>query len=887
MYRNNDFYSIDFSEVWEGSEIKVLLEMYIEGAQIVFITKEERLLGGISRGDLKRSFNKNNFKFDQFINKNIKHIIFINEKQVFEEAKQIFNNKKIHNIPVVSKSGVLLFQIDRFCENKFILEDLENITYSANNGSIQSFIKSDNIKEIILTGSDRKSLYKTRQIFYEFHKELILSRNIVISIKENIKDVYLVDDSIKIISLSEFGYIYLKYITKLKIDIIMAKELCSFIELKAIKKFNKDIINDFKEIFRYNSIGFAFYNKYIYTFIKLLEDCNIKCFHIKENEIYKKYIDNDYINNFDIFLFSGSENIYCEKFSIIEMIQDIQLIQKYTQISGRNLTNEIYISECIDYLYKLQRRGFSGFIQEINSYWKEKLYREIKARDNLKVISSLEDIDYNIKYIINYRNMPKLVLESIYMSVTTNLYYICECAFYNVIIKRCKNIFTYSTMFSDNRQVFYERNRNNYLLDNDFFQENFSSEICNNNQIYLKEVIKNIDDCRTVEINDGYVKFLSNYHSKYFNTDLYGNRVVVGNPKKHFGTIWLIGSCIFSGYAVEDKHTLPSLLQEKINEMGYKYKVIDLSCDHGSILTLYNKILDKEIKLNDIIILDTSNFFTESNFIEINYEEMDNYLKDHVWFWDAPGHMGLEGYKFCSEKIFNIVKRVMLKELDNYKFYIEKDLELEIKNELKINKTYQTVYNNISSFYPYKQIKIGAIIMNCNPFTYGHQYLVDIASKLVDLLYIFVVEENKSVFSFEKRFSMVKEGVTQYENVVVLPSGGFMISSVTFPGYFSKEIPLKDCYDDFLDIKIFENYIMPNFEISVRFIGEEPLDKVTSQYNCDMKEILGNAGINVIEIPRKMIGNEIISATKVRNLLLEKEYNLLKKYVPETTLKYL
>ena len=62
MYRNNDFYSIDFSEVWEGSEIKVLLEMYIEGAQIVFITKEERLLGGISRGDLKRSFNKNNFK---------------------------------------------------------------------------------------------------------------------------------------------------------------------------------------------------------------------------------------------------------------------------------------------------------------------------------------------------------------------------------------------------------------------------------------------------------------------------------------------------------------------------------------------------------------------------------------------------------------------------------------------------------------------------------------------------------------------------------------------------------------------------------------------------------------------------------------------------------
>lgn len=177
--------------------------------------------------------------------------------------------------------------------------------------------------------------------------------------------------------------------------------------------------------------------------------------------------------------------------------------------------------------------------------------------------------------------------------------------------------------------------------------------------------------------------------------------------------------------------------------------------------------------------------------------------------------------------------------------------------------------------------------MNCNPFTYGHQYLIETASRLVDLLYVFVVEENKSIFDFEIRYRMVQEGCRDFDNVVVLPSGKFMISNVTFSGYFFKDTPNHKCYDSFLDLKIFSHYIAPDLNIKIRFVGEEPFDKVTAQYNSDMKIILREQGINVIEIPRKKYGTEIISATKVRKMLTDNMNCDLDKYVPQTTIDLL
>ena len=186
-----------------------------------------------------------------------------------------------------------------------------------------------------------------------------------------------------------------------------------------------------------------------------------------------------------------------------------------------------------------------------------------------------------------------------------------------------------------------------------------------------------------------------------------------------------------------------------------------------------------------------------------------------------------------------------------------------------------------------KRPQIGALVMNCNPFTLGHQYLVEYAAARVNKLYIFVVEEDKSQFPFADRIELVKQGVKHLSNAEVLPSGKFIISQTTFSGYFNKA-ELQDVQvDSSEDVEIFGREIAPTLGITIRFAGEEPTDNVTRQYNETMKKILPRYGVEFHEIPRKKIGNEPISASKVREALKRSDFDKIRKLVPWTTYKYL
>jgi len=188
-----------------------------------------------------------------------------------------------------------------------------------------------------------------------------------------------------------------------------------------------------------------------------------------------------------------------------------------------------------------------------------------------------------------------------------------------------------------------------------------------------------------------------------------------------------------------------------------------------------------------------------------------------------------------------------------------------------------------------KKGKNGAIVMNCNPFTNGHLYLIEQAASQVDNLYIFVVSEDKSKFLFEDRIRLVKEGVKdRFNNVTVLPSGKLILSAGTFPEYFIKENVSGDVsIDTTFDLELFAKYIAPVLNIVVRFAGEEPFDVVTRQYNRDMRRVLPRYGIEFVEIPRKKEGNEVISASRVRALLEEGAFDKIKEVVPEVTYCYL
>ena len=182
---------------------------------------------------------------------------------------------------------------------------------------------------------------------------------------------------------------------------------------------------------------------------------------------------------------------------------------------------------------------------------------------------------------------------------------------------------------------------------------------------------------------------------------------------------------------------------------------------------------------------------------------------------------------------------------------------------------------------------IGSIVMNANPFTLGHRYLVEEAAKKCDHVYVFVLSEDKSEFSFEDRIRLVKEGTGDIPNVSVLPTGPYLISSATFPTYFLKERDKASEIQCLLDIEVFANHFAPEFKITKRFVGTEPISPMTNMYNEALLSNLPQKGIEVIEIQRKEKSDAPISASRVRTLLKEGNFEEIKSLVPETTFNYL
>lgn len=178
--------------------------------------------------------------------------------------------------------------------------------------------------------------------------------------------------------------------------------------------------------------------------------------------------------------------------------------------------------------------------------------------------------------------------------------------------------------------------------------------------------------------------------------------------------------------------------------------------------------------------------------------------------------------------------------------------------------------------------------MNANPFTEGHKFIIKEALKAVDFLYIFVVEEDTSEFSFNDRLNMVVLGTKEFHGKVgVFPSGKFIISSFTFPEYFTKSRLLNSKVDTSNDLALFGSVIAPELNITYRFVGEEPYCNITRQYNEEMKALLPALGIKLVEIARCKHQGEPISASLVREYLAQFQLEKLKKLVPLSTYQYL
>lgn len=177
----------------------------------------------------------------------------------------------------------------------------------------------------------------------------------------------------------------------------------------------------------------------------------------------------------------------------------------------------------------------------------------------------------------------------------------------------------------------------------------------------------------------------------------------------------------------------------------------------------------------------------------------------------------------------------------------------------------------------------GVVVMNCNPFTLGHRYLIEQAAKQVERLFVMVVREDCSLFAYAERKAMVEQGVAHLKNVMVIDGSEYAISQATFPTYFLKR--LDDAADTqmLLDLDLFRRHIAPALGTTVRFVGTEPTDQLTRRYNQLMHEVLAD----VRETVRLEKEGNAVSASRVRKAMEQGDMSTIRQLVPPTTLPYI
>ena len=202
----------------------------------------------------------------------------------------------------------------------------------------------------------------------------------------------------------------------------------------------------------------------------------------------------------------------------------------------------------------------------------------------------------------------------------------------------------------------------------------------------------------------------------------------------------------------------------------------------------------------------------------------------------------------------------------------------------------------------------GVIVMNANPFTQGHRYLIEQAdfsmrptglgrndkSSVISSdarwaesrnLVIIPVKEDASRFPYSERLEMIRTGSGNMADVV--EGSDYQISAATFPTYFLKNLSDAAETQMRLDIDLFGRHIAPALGAHVRFVGTEPADPLTARYNALMKELLPKYGVEVVEISRLTDPESPVTATRVRSLLDAGLFKAASALTPESTWPYL
>jgi [citrate (pro-3S)-lyase] ligase len=389
---------------------------------------------------------------------------------------------------------------------------------------------------------------------------------------------------------------------------------------------------------------------------------------------------------------------------------------------------------------------------------------------------------------------------------------------------------------------------------------------------------------------------LESKESKYINI-ADGHRITLGNPEHYDNTVYIFGNCNFFGAYNTDMDTCSSQLQRLLNDavsgISKVWRVQNYGLFISNNLLYYPNFIysiREKVKPGDVILYQSySSEFSKLPHISFS---RDIISPEYGILYHDKHHFSNNMHRYIADKFFKF--------LCENEFFEDASMDFGYKTlpipvaGIQIEKRSAIGNVPLAELQPWLESirkyrpRIGSIVMNCNPFTLGHRYLIEQSASTVEKLFIFVVEEDKSVFPFADRIELVRQGTADLPNVTVLPSGKFIISQLTFTDYFGKSEMQDKTVDPSMDVELFARHIAPALGITVRFAGEEPLDNVTRQYNEAMTRILPYHGVAFEVIPRKgEQGGGVISASKVRKLLEAKDFDEIEKIVPASTMEYL
>ncbi len=418
----------------------------------------------------------------------------------------------------------------------------------------------------------------------------------------------------------------------------------------------------------------------------------------------------------------------------------------------------------------------------------------------------------------------------------------------------------------------------------------------------LNEYLDNPDDIRevltapTVYVGTDGARHFYDYTGKYLNF-INGHRFTTNQPHNAKRTIYTLGRCSILGVGVRDCGTLASQLQLLLNENA---------SEQGFIVENYGQFLsgfddEKEIlAILETLPLKPGDIVVGFGGIPTDSSRYNKRPHNFGEFFFDNAHHTENCHKIVANEIFNTMKEHnYFKETLQIVENVEVDIAVKNEKQIKYGMTSEQLqaleeYKSVLSNFYTEQFggmktppKIGSIVMNCNPFTLGHRYLIEQCAAKVDFLVVFVVEEDKSYFPFEDRINLVVKGTEHLPNVGIIGSGSFIISTLTFSDYFNKAELQDRVIDSSTDVTLFAREIAPAIHASIRFVGTEPFDRVTRQYNETLSIILPKYGIEFEEISRIEKGGEAISASRVRAALERGDWSAIEHLVPPTTLAYL